>query len=281
MPVIIQEHRASDVVALQLWVRAGGRDEAAAELGLAHYLEHMLFKGTATRPPGFIERDVEGVGGRINAGTSWDYTFYHTVLPARQAVAGIEMLADVGVNASLEAELLEAEKQVVLEEMRLNEDSPRRFLVRQLFASAYEGHPYGRPVIGRPELITALSRDTLRVVLPPPLRPRDVHAGRGRRGEPRRDPPRRPRHARLAAARRRQATAAAAAAPRCGSVRVETRCARVARRSSAWPGTRRAWIMPTRRRSTCSCRSSGGPRPRAWWRRCASGRASSARSAAA
>jgi zinc protease len=161
IPVIIQEHRASDVVAVQLWVRAGGRDEAASELGLAHYLEHMLFKGTATRPPGFIERDVEGVGGRINAGTSWDYTFYHTVLPSRQASAAIEMLADVGVNAGLEAGLLEAEKQVVLEEMRLNDDNPRRFLVRQLFAAAYESHPYGRPLIGRPELITALSRDTL------------------------------------------------------------------------------------------------------------------------
>jgi zinc protease len=161
IPVIIQEHRASDVVAVQLWVRAGGRDEAASDLGLAHYLEHMLFKGTATRPPGFIERDVEGVGGRINAGTSWDYTFYHTVLPSRQASAAIEMLADVGVNAGLEAGLLEAEKQVVLEEMRLNDDNPRRFLVRQLFAAAYESHPYGRPLIGRPELITALSRDTL------------------------------------------------------------------------------------------------------------------------
>lgn len=161
IPVIIQEHRASDVVAVQLWVRGGARDETAAELGLAHYLEHMLFKGTATRPPGFVEREVEGVGGRINAGTSWDYTFYHTVLPARQAAAAIRMLADVGVNASLEANLLEAEKQVVLEEMRLNDDSPRRLLVRQLFAAAYEGHPYGRPVIGFPELITGLSRETL------------------------------------------------------------------------------------------------------------------------
>jgi zinc protease len=161
IPLIVQEHRASDVVALQLWVRAGGRDEAQQELGLAHYLEHMLFKGTATRPPGHVERDVEGVGGRINAGTSWDYTFYHTVLPARQALPAIEMLADVAVNASLDEALLEAEKQVVLEEMRLHEDHPRRFLVRQLFAAAYEGHPYGRPVIGRPELIRALGRDTL------------------------------------------------------------------------------------------------------------------------
>lgn len=161
IPVIIQEHRASDVVAVQLWVRAGSRDEAASELGLAHYLEHMLFKGTATRPPGFVEREVEGVGGRINAGTSWDYTFYYTVLPARQLVPAIEMMADVGVNASLEASLLEAEKQVVLEEMRLNDDGPRRVLVRQLFAAAYDGHPYGRPVIGHAELITALTRETL------------------------------------------------------------------------------------------------------------------------
>jgi zinc protease len=161
IPVIIQEHRTSDVAALQLWVRAGARDEAAEELGLAHYLEHMLFKGTATRPAGFIEREVEGAGGRMNASTSWDYTFYHTLLPAKQVVAAIEMLADVGVNASLEAGLLEAEKQVVLEEMRLNDDSPRRYLVRQLFSAVYEGHPYGRPVIGRAELITALSRDTL------------------------------------------------------------------------------------------------------------------------
>jgi len=161
VPVIIEEHRASDVVALQLWVQAGARDETATELGLAHYLEHMLFKGTPTRPAGFVEREVEGVGGRINAGTSWDYTFYHTVLPARQAAAGIEMLVDVGINASLEEAQLQAEKQVVLEEMRLNEDNPRRFLVRQLFGHAFGGHPYGRPVIGTAEVIGGLNRDTL------------------------------------------------------------------------------------------------------------------------
>src|SRR5262249_246031 len=62
IPVIVQEHRGSDVVALQLWVRAGARDETSAELGLAHYLEHMLFRGTTSHPDGFMERDVEGVG---------------------------------------------------------------------------------------------------------------------------------------------------------------------------------------------------------------------------
>jgi zinc protease len=159
--VLVQEHRASDVVALQLWVAAGGRDEAATELGLAHYLEHMLFKGTPSRPAGRIEREVEGVGGRINAGTSLDYTYYHTVLPARRAVAGVEMLADIAVNATLETAALEREKLVVLEEMRLSEDNPRRHLARHLYALTLDGHPYGRSVIGTPELIRPLTRDTL------------------------------------------------------------------------------------------------------------------------
>jgi zinc protease len=161
IPVIIQEHRGSDVVALQLWVRAGARDEAPAELGLAHYLEHMLFRGTTSRPGGFMERDVEGVGGRMNAGTSWDYTYYYVTLPARRLVPGLEMLADIAVNATLDAEVLEKEKDVVLEEMRLSDDNPRRRLGRQLYTQLFEGHPYGRHIIGTPELVRALTRDTL------------------------------------------------------------------------------------------------------------------------
>ncbi|MGH7388451.1 MAG: M16 family metallopeptidase [Candidatus Rokuibacteriota bacterium] len=159
--VIVEQHRGSDVVALQLWVQAGGRDEAASELGLAHYLEHMLFKGTATRPAGFIDREVEGVGGRMNAGTSLDYTYYHMLLPARRARAGIETLADVSVNAALDETQVEREKRVVLEEMRLGEDTPRRFLARQLYEALFQGHPYGRPVIGREDLIRALTREQL------------------------------------------------------------------------------------------------------------------------
>ena len=159
--VVIQEDRTGEVVALQLWVKAGARDEAASELGMAHYLEHMLFKGTATRPTGFIDRDVEGVGGRMNAGTSLDYTYYHMLLPAHRALAGIETLADISVNASLDAGALESEKRVVLEEMRFGDDNPQRFLSRQLYAAAFPGHPYGRPVIGRPEIISQLTHEQL------------------------------------------------------------------------------------------------------------------------
>ncbi len=159
--ILVEEHRTSEVVALQLWVAAGGRDETTNELGLAHYLEHMLFKGTSARPGGFIDNQVEGVGGRMNAGTSYDYTYYHMVLPAARALSGIETLADISVNAALDERHLEREKQVVLEEMRLGEDNPNRFLSRQLYEAVFDSHPYGRPVIGRPELIRGLTREQL------------------------------------------------------------------------------------------------------------------------
>src|SRR5439155_7509262 len=158
---LVQEYPSSEVVAVQLWVRAGGRDEAAAELGLAHYLAHLVFKGTTTRPRGFIDRDVEGVGGRMNAGTSLDFTFYHAVLPAPRAAATIEMLADISVNSTLDETELELEKKVVIEEMRRSEAEPRGHLVRQLYSMVFDSHPYGRPVLGTADIIQKLNRETM------------------------------------------------------------------------------------------------------------------------
>src|SRR5437660_1062779 len=159
--VLLQDYPFGEVVAVQLWVRAGGRDEAAAELGLAHYLEHMLFKGTTTRSKGFVDRDVEALGGYVNAGTSLDFTYYYVVLPATRAVAAIEMLADISVNSSLDETELELEKKVVIEEMRLGEDTPQRHLTRQLYGMVVDGHPYGRSLLGTPEIIQKLTRNTL------------------------------------------------------------------------------------------------------------------------
>src|SRR6266403_1173676 len=143
--LIVQEQRASEVVALQLWMRVGGRDEAPDELGLSHYLEHMLFKGTPTRPPGSIDRMVEGVGGQDNAFTSYDFTHFDLLLPAGQAVAGIALLADIAVNASFDQAELD----------------PDRFLARRLSEEAYRPTSYGRPILGTPEQIRALTREQL------------------------------------------------------------------------------------------------------------------------
>jgi len=159
--LIVHEHRAADVVALQLWMRVGGRDEQADELGLSHYLEHMLFKGTPTRPPGSIDRLIEGLGGTSNAFTSYDFTHYDVVVPAAHVGTALDLLADIAVNAAFVPEELEAEKKVVYEEMNLTQDDPERFLARRLAELAYRAHPYGRPILGTPELVQALERDRL------------------------------------------------------------------------------------------------------------------------
>jgi zinc protease len=159
--LIVQEHRASSVVALQLWMRVGGRDEAPDEVGLSHYLEHMLFKGTPTRPPGSIDRLIEGLGGRSNAFTSFDYTHYDLVLPATALRTGVELLADIAVNASFNQVDMDAERKVVLEEMRLTEDNAENFMNRRQFELSYEPHPYGRSLLGPPETIRTLTRETL------------------------------------------------------------------------------------------------------------------------
>ncbi|HEU4367200.1 MAG TPA: pitrilysin family protein [Methylomirabilota bacterium] len=159
--LIAQEHRAADVVALQLWMRVGGRDERPDELGLSHYLEHMLFKGTPTRPPGSIDQLIEGLGGTTNAFTSYDFTHYDIVVPAAHLRPALELLADIAVNAAFVPAELEGEKKVVFEEMNLLEDDPEKFLARRLSEVAYRAHPYGRPILGTRELVQALTRDRL------------------------------------------------------------------------------------------------------------------------
>ena len=159
--LIAQDHRAADVVSLQLWMRVGGRDETPAELGLSHYLEHMLFKGTPTRPPGAIDTLIEGFGGNSNAFTSYDFTHYDVLVPAAHVRAAMELLADIAVNASFVPAELEAEKKVVFEEMNILQDDPDKFLTRRLSETAYVGHPYGRSILGTREIVRDLTRDQL------------------------------------------------------------------------------------------------------------------------
>ncbi len=162
MRLIIQEHRAAATVAIHLWTGVGGRDEAIGERGFSHFAEHMLFKGTATRPRGFVESDVEAVGGRTNAGTSNDYTFYYLLLPATRTVPGISLIADMVLNSVFDPTELTRERDVVFEEVRLNEDNPRSSLGRQLYSVLYQGHPYGRSVLGDAGDLRGATQETLR-----------------------------------------------------------------------------------------------------------------------
>jgi zinc protease len=163
--LIIQQYPESKIVALQLWVGVGGRDESPGEKGFSHFAEHMLFKGTETLGPGFVDQEVESVGGRTNAATSLDYTYYYMLLPAARAVRGIHVLGDMALNFRLDPTELDREREVVFEEVRLGEDNPRAFLSRRLYQMAFAGHPYGSSVLGSPAALQAATRESLRAFL--------------------------------------------------------------------------------------------------------------------
>ena len=160
--LIVQEHRAADVVALYLFVGTGVRYELPDQLGYAHFQEHMLFKGTDRFGPGYIDRTVEGLGGRSNATTSFDYTDFYLVLPTEATATGIELLSDMAFRSTFAPEEIAREREVIFEEARIEQDNPRTAITRQLYGLVFAGTPYGRPVLGTRETMLAATQERLR-----------------------------------------------------------------------------------------------------------------------
>ncbi len=161
LTVVIRENHSSPVVAVQVWVKAGSATEPEARAGMSHILEHMAFKGTKRRGPGQIAREVEALGGEINAYTSYDQTVYHITISGRYLGNALDILADTLENSVFDAGELAREREVILEELRMNEDDPDRTNSKDLFRAAYRVHPYGRPVIGEADTIRKTTRDDL------------------------------------------------------------------------------------------------------------------------
>ncbi len=162
MRLIVQEHRAADLVAIYLFVGVGTRHETADQLGYAHFQEHMLFKGTDKFGPGYIDRVVEGVGGKSNAVTSFDYTTFYFILPTEATATGIQLLSDMAFRSTFAPEEIAREREVIFEEARIEQDNPRSAIVRQLYGIVFAGHPYGRPVLGTRETMMAATQERLR-----------------------------------------------------------------------------------------------------------------------
>ncbi len=158
LEVVVEENHSAPVVGLNVWVKVGSADEVKGEEGLAHVHEHMLFKGTARRARGQIAREVEAMGGDINAFTSMDYTVYHIVVASRYFDQALDILADALQHSSFEAEELEKELKVILEELQRGEDNPRHKIYEYFFEQAYTEHPYKRPVIGYRDTISEFDR---------------------------------------------------------------------------------------------------------------------------
>ena len=147
--VLLLEDRRSPIVSVQVWYRVGSRNEQPGSTGLAHFLEHMMFKGTPTFGKGEFARLVEGNGGRDNAFTTQDSTTYFVNIAADKVEDILRLEADRMRNLLLDPTEIDSERQVVMEERRMRtEDNPDGLLAEQLMATAFSAHPYQWPVIG-------------------------------------------------------------------------------------------------------------------------------------
>lgn len=152
-------------VAIGFWYRAGSRDEAPAENGISHLIEHLMFKGTKKRTAREIAEIVDASGGQMNAYTSKEHTCYYARVLDEHVGLAVEILADMLRDSVFDPAEMEKEKGVVLEEIKMYEDSPDE-TVHDIFAeAALAGHPLGRPVLGRDETVRELSREHVLVYL--------------------------------------------------------------------------------------------------------------------
>ena len=146
-------------VAVGFWARIGSRDERAPVAGASHFLEHLLFKGTKRRTAQQIAAEIDAVGGDMNAFTSKEYTCFYARCLDRDLPLAVDVLGDMMTSSLVRTADVDAERDVVLEEISMHYDTPDD-LVHSVFADAYfAGHPLGREVLGDEHTITAMSRD--------------------------------------------------------------------------------------------------------------------------
>ncbi len=161
LPVVCEHIPYVRSVSIGFWVACGSRNETEQEQGISHLIEHMAFKGTKSRSAREIAEMIDAVGGHLNAFTTKEYTCFYVKLLDQHFRLGLDLLADLIINPVFSPEELEKEKNVVLEEIKMYEDSPDE-LVFELFTQALlKDHPLGHSILGTPESIKHLDREAL------------------------------------------------------------------------------------------------------------------------
>ncbi|HEY5649380.1 MAG TPA: pitrilysin family protein, partial [Nitrospiria bacterium] len=159
--VVTEEVPFVKSVSIGVWVEVGSRDEEDGEAGLSHFLEHMMFKGTARRSAQDIAREIDVLGGELNAFTSREGTTFYTKVTSRDVSKAVNLLADLLRNSVFKPVEITREKQVVLEEIKMVEDDPED-LVHDLHTSnIWKGHPISHPILGDSKTVRAISRRKL------------------------------------------------------------------------------------------------------------------------
>ncbi|MBC7791729.1 MAG: insulinase family protein [Anaerolineae bacterium] len=158
LTVLLRRDDSAPVVAIVTYVKAGYFDESDDEVGIAHVLEHMFFKGTERRGVGEISKETKSAGGYLNAGTIYDHTSYYTVLPSSSLASGLEIQADAYANSVIDGEELRKELEVIIQEVKRKEDSPGAVAVESLFELMHTSHRMRRWRIGRADQLRTFRR---------------------------------------------------------------------------------------------------------------------------
>ncbi len=162
LTVIHQRTPATSVAAVDIWVKAGAVLEPDEWSGMAHFLEHMIFKGSSRIPPGAFDREVEYRGGVTNAATSYDYAHYFMTTASQYLEETLPYLADILLDAAIPDEEFDRERDVVMEDLRQSYDNPDCVAFQLLTEMVYQSHPYGRPILGWEETLLNHSPTSMR-----------------------------------------------------------------------------------------------------------------------
>ncbi len=161
-------------ISIGVWLTRGSRDEAADRSGIAHFVEHMLFKGTATRTAEDIAQQIDSIGGQLDAFTAKEYASYYIKVLDEHLPLAMDILSDIVRNPAFTPEDIEREKKVVVEEIKMVEDTPDD-LVHEIFTQGFwENHPLGRPILGTRETVEALNAELLRAYFSQTYTPRNL-----------------------------------------------------------------------------------------------------------
>jgi len=159
--VVTERMSSAKSVTVGIWVNVGSRDEEKGEEGFSHFIEHMFFKGTRTRSAMQISREIDALGGEMNAFTGRETTTFYVKVLDQHLPQALALLSDLFHHAKFASKEIEKEKQVILEEVRMVEDDPEDLAQDWHMEQALNGHPLGRPILGQAAVIRGLRRERL------------------------------------------------------------------------------------------------------------------------
>lgn len=161
-------------VAIGIWVASGSRHESQENNGIAHFIEHLLFKGTERRTARQISLEIDSMGGILNAFTGHEYVCYYAKVLAKFLPRVTDLLTDIFLHSTFPPEELERERRVILQEIKMRDDSPDEYIHDRFHQSFWSGHPLGMSILGSEETVGALSRDDIVSYKRSRYRPEDI-----------------------------------------------------------------------------------------------------------